>query len=233
MNEANLLSLSIDGCAISTADAIYFKAGQSIINTVFDSSGQIDPSTATFKYNTISNSADTGGAVLWPSDDTNISDLNFILCDNDIEYDASSDSTPNFYNITHDDNAGDYDVNNTSGGAVTIPLSGTSNANSYTGSTVTFQASVTLTFTITDEVSDAAIQYARINIVNASTKAELYQIETNASGIATQSHTYAGELAIEGWVRQFDISGTDYRPKDFSGTIKSTGFDAAIKLTPY
>ena len=233
MSDSGLLSLTIDGCAISSADSILFKAGQSITNTVFDSSAQIVPLTATFTGNTIGNSSDTGGAVLWPSDSTNIHDLTFILCDNDIEYGATSDSTPLFHNILHDDNAGDYDVNNTSGSSVTIPLTGTSNGNSYNpaGSLVTFSASVTLTFTVTDATSGLPIQYARINIVNTSTKAELYQIETNVSGIATQSHTYTGQLGIEGWVRQFDLSGFDYVPKDFAGTIKSTGFDADIVLT--
>lgn len=233
MNDADLASLVVSGCAISTADAVYFKAGQSIINTVFDSCGQIDPSTATFTGITISTYVGSTGALLWPTDDTNCNNIAFILCDNDVEYDVNSDGTPSFFNIVHDDNAGDYDVNNTSGSSVTIPLSGTSNGNSYNpgGDLVTFEASVTLTFIVTDEDTEVPIQYARINIVNASTKAELYQIETNVSGIATQSHTYAGDLGIEGWVRQFDIAGDDYASKDFSGTIRSTGFDANIVLT--
>ena len=100
------------------------------------------------------------------------------------------------------------------------------------GDTVTIVSDpVTLTFTVTDETSKSPIQYARINIVNATTKAELYQIETNSSGIATQAHTYAGDLGIEGWCRQFDISGFDYVPKEFSGTIKITGFSVNIALT--
>ena len=233
MSDSGLLALTIAGCAISTADAVTFKAGQSITNTVFDSCGQIIPSTATFTTNTISNYVGTDGAVLWPTDSTNIHTLTFAICDNDIEYDAASDATPLFHNIVHDDNSGDYDVNNTSGATVTIPLTGISNGNSYNpgGDTVTFSASVTLTFTVTDEVSGSPIQYARINIVNATTKTELYQIETNVSGIATQSHTYGGEVPIGGWCRQFDISGEDYASKDFAGTIKSTGFDIAIVLS--
>lgn len=232
MSEANLNALTMVGCTITNADNVYFKAGQTVQTNKFDTCGQTDPSTSTFDHNTFVNSVDTGGALLWPTDSTNISDLTFSICDNDIEYDAASDATPSFVNIVHDDNSGDYDVNNTSGGSITIPLSGTSNANSYNpgGDTVTFQASVTLTFTVTDADTGAAIQYARINIVNSSTFAELYQIETNVSGIATQSHTYAGELGIEGWVRQMDLSGDDYHPKDFAGTIKSTGFDANITL---
>lgn len=99
-----------------------------------------------------------------------------------------------------------------------------------TGGTVTIvNDPVTLTFNIEDE-DGVAIQFARINIVRSDTKVELYQIETNASGVATQSHIYGGDLAIEGWVRQKDLVGDDYHPKDFSGTITNTGFLITIKL---
>lgn len=222
--------VTIDGSTFIRAGLCDFASTSDVQNSVFNNCFQIDPSTGIFKNNSISNYVGLeGGAVLWPTDSTNISDLTFSICDQDIEYDAASDATPSFLNIVHDDNAGDYDVNNTSGSSVTIPLSGTSNGNSYTGSLVEFEASVTLTFTVKDEAG-VAIDEARINIVNASTKVELYQIETNSSGIATQSHTYAGDLGIEGWIRQMDISGDDYIPQDFEGTIKSTGFDANIKL---
>jgi len=233
MDATNLGALSMAGTKLDHAGLSFFKSGQSITGGVFNDCLQVDPGLSTFNTNSFKNSVATDGAVLWPTDSTAIHTLTFAICDNDIEYDSSSDATPAFLNILHDDEAGDYDVNNTSGGLVTIPLSGTSNGNSYNpgGDTVDFEASVTLTFHVIDEESDADIEDARINIVNAATKAELYQIETNASGIATQSHTYAGEVGIEGWIRQMDIAGDDYTPKDFSGTIKSTGFDAEIKLT--
>jgi len=223
--------VTISGSTFIRAGLIDFASTSDVQTSVFNNCGQIDPSTGTFKNNSISNYVGADGALLWPSDDSNIADLTFAICDNDVEYDVNSDSTATFVNITHDDNTGDYDVNNTSGAAVTINLNGTSNANSYNpaGDTVTFNATVTLTFTVESD-SGALLQYARINIVNASTKVELYQIETNVSGVATQAHTYAGDLNIEGWVRQMDLAGDDYTPKDFSGTIKSTGFDSKIIL---
>ena len=99
-----------------------------------------------------------------------------------------------------------------------------------TGGSVTIVADpVILSFTIQDE-NGVGLDNARINIVNGTTKAELYQIETNSSGIATQSHVYSGDLGIEGWVRQMDITGDDYHPKDFSGEITITGFSITIKL---
>ena len=226
--------VTLDGCIVTYAALVNSVSVNDLQNNIFNNCLQIDPSTGIFKYNTVKNYVGTeGGAILWPSDDTNITDLTLSNNNDAIEYTATSDSTPTFRNMVFDDVTAKYDVNNTSGSAVTIPLTGTSNANSYNpgGSTVTFDASVTITYTVSDADTGALIQYARINIVNASTKAELYQIETNVSGVATQTHTYTGDLDIEGWVRQMDIVGDDYTPKDFSGTIKSTGFDTNIKLT--
>lgn len=235
-DDANLDNLSVFGTTYVNASTIDYKADSThdIKSCIYVNCQQINPQTSTFQNNTISDYVGTTGAVLWPSDDTNISGLTFVNCDNDVEYASTSDSTPSFVNIVHDDTSGDYDVNNTSGAAKTIPISGTSNGNSYNpgGSAVTFQASVTLTFNVED-VAGSAIEDARINIVNSSTKVELYQIETNALGVATQSHSYSGELGIEGWCRQFDISGTDYRPKDWSGTITSNGFTITIVLEAY
>lgn len=233
-SDATINSFTLSGVQFENTGAVTFSSVTDIQNSTFSNCAQIDPSTGTFKHIGISNYVGTPGALLWPSDSTNISDLTFAICDNDIEYGTGSDATPSFFNILHDDNAGDYDVNNTSGASISIPLTGTSNGNSYNpaGNIVTFVASVTLTFTVKDSAG-VGIQFARINIVNSSTFVELYQIETNISGIATQAHTYAGDVGIEGWVRQFDNVGDDYIPKDFSGTIKSTGFDANIILLKY
>jgi len=128
-----------------------------------------------------------------------------------------------------------YDIENTNASALTVNVVDNKSNIQYKNEnpgTITISNDVVLTFKV-ENVAGTAIEDARINIVNASTKAELYQIETNASGIATQSHTYAGDLNIEGWCRQFDLSGTDYRPKDWAGLIDSNGFSIVIVLEQY
>lgn len=144
--------LTMTGSTLIRAGVIDFASTSDIQTTVFNNCGQIDPSTGTFKSNTISNYVGTTGAVLFPTSDTNIATLNFINCDNGVEYDAASDSTsPTFNNFQFDDLGGNFDVNNTSGAAATINLSNTpaNGANSYNtgGDTVTFSVSVSLTIT--------------------------------------------------------------------------------------
>ena len=78
-SDVNLNSYTMSGVQFEKSALINFKTGQSITNCVFNNCGQIDPSTSTFQDNTISNYQGLeGGAVLYPSDDSNISNLNFI-----------------------------------------------------------------------------------------------------------------------------------------------------------
>lgn len=227
------VTFTMTGVQFAKCSSTTFAPGQTITACVFDNCGQVDPSTSAFNGITFSNSTDVNGACLFPSDDSNISDLIFINCDNGIEYNSSSDSTsPKFDDFKFDDSAGNYDVNNTSGSSVNIALVNGSNANSYntSGSAVTFSASITIKFTITDEDTGSALQYARIEVKKASDKSALYQLETNVSGVATTTANYSGDTPVVGWVRQWDISGDDYTPKSFTGTIGTNGLDLSIAL---
>jgi len=199
-----------------------------LAGVTFSQSGQIVLASVNARNCTFSETTSTVASLLW-NESINIQNSTFIAntIGAGVEHPSDVGTPYTYFSLTFSGNT--YAVNNTSGQTITISLSGTSDAGTYTGTLVNFDATVPITFTVLDE-DDVAIQYARINIVNATTKVELYQIETNASGIATQSHTFGGELAIEGWVRQFDIVGADYVPQDFKGTIKSTGFDANITL---
>ena len=158
--------VTVSGSTFIRAGLINFASTSDIQSSVFNNCLQINPSTGIFKQNTTSNYVGSeGGAVLWPSLSTNITDLIFQLCDQDIEIDAASHSAPVFTNIVHDDNVGDFDVNNTSGSVRVVSLIGTSNGNSYTGALVTFQASNTLVITVIDEITKALLTDARVHVV--------------------------------------------------------------------
>lgn len=216
---ADINSFALVGKQFSNSGAISFAAGQSITNCVFDKCGQVDPSTATFKFNSFSNYTGTeGGAVLFPSDGTNFSDLTFSICDQDIEYGTGSDTTsPALVNMTHDDNAGDFDVNNTSGGAVTLALSGTSNSNSYTGSLVTFSSSATLTLNVKDE-SGTAVSGANAYIDNNNETPFIMNTTTNASGIATTAWTSGAVTGATWRVRKYG-----YKPFKVISDVPASG----------
>lgn len=161
-------SFAIDGLQVSKAGAIDFHTGADIQNCVFDDCGQIDPSTATFKFNTIKNYDDDGAssgateaALLWPTDDSNCSDNTFTDNTMSVEYGTNSDATPLFHNMLFDDNSGWYDVLNTSGNSATeISMTGTSNANSYIGDYTTFTADQ-ITHTLSNLVNTSEVTYMK------------------------------------------------------------------------
>ena len=220
------------GSTLNNAGLSTFQSGLTITGNVFNACLQVDPSTSTFNNNKFTNSVATDGTVLWPTDDTNISDLQFEICDNDIEYDASSDSTtPTFTNILHDDTGSDYDVNNTSGGVVTIALSGTSNANSYTGPVVTFSSSVILSIKVQDE-SKAVIENAQTSIfLLDSPYTQLMNEDTLATGFAEE--TYTGSKPVDIVYKSRKSETTDdprYYAFSNTGQITSDGFSALITL---
>jgi len=222
ISDSNIDTFSMIGSTLNNAGLSTFQSGLTVTGNVFNACLQVDPSTSTFNNNKFTNSVATDGSVLWPTDDTNISDLQFEICDNDIEYDAASDSTtPTFVNIIHDDTASDYDVNNTSGGAISIALNGTSNANSYTGSAVTFtSAAVTVQATITD-ASGTLIE----NVLT------YLQADAKSSGTATTNTT--DKLVDTGATFEADgvaIGDTAYNKDDGTSALV-TAVDSETSLS--
>ena len=202
-DDTDLVSFTMSGVQFTKANSVLLDSVSDVQNCVFDACGQVVTNDCTFKFNSFVNCIDTGGAVLFPANDANFSDLSFSLCDKDIEYDATSDTTtPTLTNIIHDDNAGDFDVNNTSGSAVTFALSGTSNGNSSTGSAVTFSSSSTLTLTVKDE-DGVAIATANAYIDDNNVAPFVMNTTTNGSGIATTSWTGGAVVGATWRVRKY------------------------------
>jgi len=199
VSDTGITSVSIAGVQFARANSVLFASGQTISNCVFSSCGQVDPSTSTFSGMTFADYVGTSGALLFPTNDSNISTLTFINCDNGVEYDASSDATsPSFNNFQFDDAAGNYDVNNTSGGAVTINKNNGSNPNSYNpaGDIVTFAgASVTTLVTVRDIDTTSVVVGARVllEVSNSANFPYLASVTITGSGTtATVAHTGHG-----------------------------------------
>lgn len=195
-NSANLDSLSLTGSTFKKASSILFTSDSSHIvkNCIFSSCGQIVPLLCTFSNNTITDYVGTDGAVLFPSSDENILNLSFINCDNGVEFDASSDSSsPTFDNFQFDDISGNYDVNNTSGSAISISKNNGSNPNSYNpgGSAVTFVgASVSVSITVKDLSTGANIEGARVLVTPSSNVNAEFPFNETVTSI-----TYSGTTA--------------------------------------
>jgi len=123
------------------------------------------------------------------------------------------------------------------GGTVTISLSGcsgiTEDGYKSDGATVEISQSVPLSIKVIDDATGLDLQYARVYLVDEATRAiVIMSAETNSSGLATGSYTGSTPLNVTGWVRQWDLSGDDYTPKDISGEITGNGLSMTVRLSP-
>lgn len=233
MDEANLDTLEISGKQFSKASTFILKAGQDVQNCVFDGCDQIVPTTATFKFNTIRNFVGTDGAVLFPSDDSNISNLTFINCDNGVEYESGSDaSSPEFVAFIFDDVSGNFDVNNTSGSGVTIILSGNSNANSYNtgGSAVTFSNPKQFKFTLSPSITGYEWRLYEVTALGSLSGAVEKDGEEDATADnQTYNYTYSSDQPIA--VQVISQPDEDYVEAIQYFTLKNNDQDITILLT--
>ncbi len=106
-------------------------------------------------------------------------------------------------------------------------------ANSGTGQVNVEAGLLPLVVTVKDATTGLGIPDARIILQREDTKATIISGETNSSGIYSESvaASYNG-VDYVGWTRQMDLIGTDYTPKDFSGTISSAGASINVSLEP-
>jgi len=215
-SDSDINTFSISGVQFSNSGSVTFYSDATVSNCVFDNCGQVVPTTCSFSNITFANYTGTDGALLFPSNDSNISSITFINCDNGVEYDATSDSTsPSFNAFIFDDVSGKYDVNNTSGSAVTISKNNGSNPNSYNpgGSSVTFAgASVTTKIIVKDSAAGSIISGARVLVHVTDNSNYFYQATptsiTGSGTTATVSHTSHG-LSTGDYVLVFGVTNDD------------------------
>lgn len=89
---------------------------------------------------------------------------------------------------------------------------------------------VTVTVTVKDSSTLAAIENARVRILTDVGSNVVLEGVTNASGILTGTTEYASH-AITGTVRRATVAdGTRYKPGSISGTTTSAGFSATVLM---
>jgi hypothetical protein len=123
------------------------------------------------------------------------------------------------------------EVTNSSGGAVTINAVNTT-ITLNTGPNITINNAVGVNVTVLDDSTGLALQYARVRLNKVSDKSLIMSEETDVNGLASTTFNYLSDTPIEGWVRQWDLVGEDYTPKNVSGTIVSSGFSLTVRLAP-
>ena len=138
------------------------------------------------------------------------------------------------------DSAGTYnftdcainEVENTSGGSITINALGSTTITTNLGPNITIINAKTVEVTVLDDVTGSPIESAHVYIAKTSDLSEILNDATNASGYVFTAYNYTSDTPVVGWARQHDIAGTDYESRSFSGTITTSGFSTTVRLTP-
>lgn len=139
--------------------------------------------------------ASTSGCLLW-NDSIDIDSCQFIsnTTGAGIEMPSATGSPYTYQNLTFSGNT--YDVNNSSGSAITINEGGTSNPSTSTGSSVTFIGNiVTTSITVQDLATASVIQSAEVLVWVTDNANYFYQASVSITGsgtTATVTHTGHG-----------------------------------------
>jgi hypothetical protein len=92
---------------------------------------------------------------------------------------------------------------------------------------------VPLKVTVVDSITKAALPDARVYLHKSGDTGTVYfNAECDVNGEVTDSITFPGDTDVVGWAREMNVSGTDYTPKNISGTITSAGLDILVELDP-
>ena len=120
------------------------------------------------------------------------------------------------------------DIDNTSGGLVTVNCVNGANPTTYTGNT-TINNYVDVTVTVKDE-AQVNIQGVSVRVSKLEDNAVEYMNElTNVSGIATESINYPGAVNLRIRVRK-SSTGIRYIPMETTGVMTTTGFALTVTL---
>jgi hypothetical protein len=127
----------------------------------------------------------TDGAIAWGTG-MDIKNSNFIANTTGaaVLHSSATGSPFSYDNLQFSGNT--YDVNNTSGSSITVAKDNGSNPSTYTGSTVTFSGSVSVSVTVVDK-NNSPIQNAQVGVYVGAT--QVINADTNASGVASGSWT--------------------------------------------
>jgi hypothetical protein len=195
-SNTNINSFVINGTQISRlAAGSEFHPTASISNSAFINCLKLNPSTAVFENNSISNSTDTSGALLWPGGST-VKTCAFL--DNSRAIEITQTINQVFDALTFSGNTSDVHLNNT-GVSIDISKNNGSNPTTYVatgGGVVTFVgAAVTFKISATDALGNP-IAGARVMIKASSGTGPMPYLDAvtivNSGTTATVTHTAHG-----------------------------------------
>jgi len=229
-------SFSMTGGGISNGGTIDFGSSQTVDGVVLTSCDRIKTSSV-LKNTVISDTTETTTGAYEMQTSSELSDTNTGIRVNNyngkyaLYIPASITGTISISGFTCDSSGTDVYWAATSGTLTINASNGTNLSTSAAGGTasVSIQNAVSLTITVKDEAGQG-INAAHIIMQRQDTKATIISGTTNSSGVYSESINYTGDIDFVGWARQWDLTGDDYIPKDFSGTITSNGASVNVTL---
>lgn len=205
-------------------------SNREFITCTFESCEHVLPSTCIMQYCTFV-SADDEGAII-TNTSHNLSDSTLISSPACTEITISGTFT--FDNMLFYGSNGStlYDLENISGGLVTINATNGTNINSsYVlnsgSSTTVINNAVNITLVVKD-ADNIAIENAQVAVYTTSGSTVLMNEDTTALGVATETYNYSAETDIYYRVRKSSAGFTRYIPVRGVGTIDSGGFTATV-----
>jgi len=194
--------------------------GDDCFANTFNGCGQIRSNMEMRNLN-ILNSLVTTGGYLWEST-SNITKSLFVNNVRGIEHPSATGSPFSYDTLIFSGNG--FDINNTSGQAITIGKNNGANPSTYTGSAVTFTGSVTLTITVKDEAGNPIV--GAFAFIDQSPPESPYIMNTQ---------TVAGGIATVGWTGGPVIGSTwrvrKYGYKNYKQSIDIGEVNISIPVT--
>lgn len=200
-------------------------SGDDCFANTFNGCGQVRSNMEMRNCNFL-NATVTTGAYLWEST-TDLTKSQFINNARGVQHTSAVGSPFTYTDLLFSGNT--YDINNTSGSAIAISKSGTSNPSTYTGSVVTFTGSVPVKITV-KTVAGVAIENAQCAIYKSSDNSQIMNKDTLATGIASDSYTGATPVNIYWRVRKSSPGDTKYISQSGNDEIVGTGFSVSVTL---
>ena len=194
----------------------------------FISCSEFDPVGAPVIRNCVfAETSDVDAALLW-NESIDIQNCKFIAntLGAAIEHPSAAGTPYTYTDLLFSGNT--YDILNSSGSAIVITKEGSADPSTYEGTTVTFQASLTITITVKDENTDV-IQNAQTAIYKISDRTQIMNEDTNSSGIATEPYVGSTPCEVEIRCRKSSIGATKYKSFSTLGTLTGD-FDLLITL---
>ena len=227
--DENITDLGIYGCSFFDAGAIRLPAyseTREVLSSSFEACAPVEVSTCTVKYSKFIN-ADDAGAVI-SSTDHRVSNCDFVGCPYGVR--ITAEGTYTFDSMFFTGNA--YDVDNASGGLVTINCVRGSNPTTYTGNTV-IQTAITLTVRKVKTGKEPR-EYVRVSVHRLDTMQEIMNKDADEPdelnpGYYKATSTYVGPTGFPIVVRAREAG---WLPYEVTMTMPSTDLDVTAVWLP-